>query len=81
MGKGTRRACRGGRRQRARKDQLRKPGRPIVVGSSLSSQDRKGDANGRRESITVGRRRVGVGQVHSSGEAGNDRGAKGPDWK
>jgi hypothetical protein len=37
--------------------------------------------NARGECITLGRHRLGVGPAHSSGEAGNDRGAKGPERK
>ena len=36
-------------------------------------------SNGLREDITAGRPGAGVGQAHSSAEAGNDRGAKGPE--
>ena len=39
------------------------------------------DPNGPREYITEGRPWPGVGEAHSSEEAGNARGAKGPYWK
>ena len=42
---------------------------------------RRKRANARGECITLGRLRSGVGPAHSSEEAGNDRGAKGPEQR
>src|SRR5215469_296312 len=51
--------------------QLEKPPRPVEKsaeqGSHITGKHRE-----------VGGRREGLGRAHSSGEAGNDRGAKGP---
>ena len=60
-----------------------------VVGDSAQGQISRGTwearqsgdlqrPDGPRESITEGRLWPGVGEAHSSEEAGNDRGAKGP---
>ena len=56
-----------------------------AVGQSIQEHERPAQADGvqgqvsvRREQITGRRAGAGVGAVHSSCEAGNDRGAKGP---
>src|SRR5258708_14933176 len=60
-----------------------------VVGDSAQGKIRRGTwetrrcgsgnaTNALREYITVRRHRPGGGEAHSSGEASNDRGAKGP---
>src|SRR6266853_3221 len=59
----------------ARRDRsVEDPGRPGRAGNAVGP-------NGPRKSITEGRPCPGVGEAHSSEEAGNDRGAKGPYWK
>jgi hypothetical protein len=60
-----------------------------VLGDGARGQIRRGTWEARRsggvtanalgESITLEAARPGIGQAHSSGEAGNDRGAKGPE--
>jgi hypothetical protein len=50
---------------------VEEPGRPGRAGKVV-------DPDGPREYITEGRPWPGVGEAHSSEEAGNDRGAKGP---
>lgn len=56
-----------------------------AVGQSIQEHERPAQADGvagqvsvRREQIIGGRAGAGVGAAHSSCEAGNDRGAKGP---
>ena len=51
---------------------VEEPGRPGRVGQGQP------DPHEPREHITEGRPWPGVGEAHSSEEAGNDRGAKGP---
>ena len=74
-GESSHRALRGGWGQRMETDQqARNLGDPAkwarIVGTNV-----------RGERITLGRLRWGVGPAHSSREAGNDRGAKGPERK
>ena len=56
-----------------------------AVGQSIEEHERSAQADGARGQVSAGREQImgqragaGVGAAHSSCEAGNDRGAKGP---
>ena len=53
-----------------------------IDGTQLSVSDHQPDAReGALRAAVIGRARVGVGPAHSTEEAGNDRGGKGPELK
>ena len=76
MGKSSHRALRGGWGRRMEKDQSRNLGDPAGRSRSFGGAGQRP-----RGMHNLGAASPGVGPAHSSGEAGNDRGAKGPERK